>query len=85
MTNPGIQDKSQKVSKDVVSSVASEQKISNEKLDIQLQIDNLRAQIGGTADLQKKAELTAKIDTLMKKKQKLKSEPQWSKDLRTGH
>ncbi|EHG3801756.1 TPA: hypothetical protein ACIV1V_004358 [Salmonella enterica subsp. enterica serovar Enteritidis] len=76
MTNAGttlnLQEKSQNTSKAVVSSVSSAQKLRNEKLKLQLQIDELRVKIGGTPDLKKREELQQKMDLLVKKKQKIK-------------
>lgn len=66
-----LQEKSRKTSEAIVSSVSSDQKLRNERLSLQLQIDELRVRIGGTADPQKRAELQQKMDLLVKKKQKI--------------
>ncbi|EDO3581466.1 hypothetical protein C0712_26705, partial [Salmonella enterica] len=66
-----LQEKSRNTSEAIVSSVSSAQKLRNEKLKLQLQIDELRVKIGGTLDPQKREELQQKMDLLVKQKQKI--------------
>ncbi|EAA3607773.1 hypothetical protein K0N97_004772 [Salmonella enterica] len=70
-TSLNLQEKSRNTSEAIVSSVSSAQKLRNEKLKLQLQIDELRVKIGGTLDPQKREELQQKMDLLVKQKQKI--------------
>ncbi|HCM8928419.1 TPA: hypothetical protein N5H07_005468 [Salmonella enterica subsp. enterica serovar Paratyphi B] len=70
-TSLNLQEKSRNTSEAIVSSVSSAQKLRNEKLKLQLQIDELRVKIGGTLAPQKREELQQKMDLLVKKKQKI--------------
>lgn len=70
-TSLNLQEKSRNTSEAIVSSVSSAQKLRNEKLKLQLQIDELRVKIGGTPYPQKREELQQKMDLLVKQKQKI--------------
>lgn len=70
-TSLNLQEKSRNTSEAIVSSVSSAQKLRNEKLKLQLQIDELRVKIGGTPDPQRREELQQKMDLLVKQKQKI--------------
>ncbi|EAP6999167.1 hypothetical protein EG713_23710 [Salmonella enterica] len=70
-TSLNLQEKSRNTSEAIVSSVSSAQKLRNEKLKLQLQIDELRVKIGSTLDPQKREELQQKMDLLVKQKQKI--------------
>lgn len=68
-----LKSKSKNVSSSIVSDVSRTQKTRSKLLKIQMRIDELRAQIGGTAEQTKKQKLQAEIESLLKQQKQLRN------------
>lgn len=66
-----LEQKSNAVKTKIINEVSSEQIRQQNKLAIQMEIDKLRAKIGGESDLQKKIEMQEQLKSLQAKKNNL--------------
>ncbi|MVX99267.1 hypothetical protein GP924_28525 [Enterobacteriaceae bacterium 8376wB9] len=66
-----LEKKSNAVRKKIINEVSSEQIRQQNKLAIQMEIDKLRAKIGGESDLKKKIEMQERLKNLQTKKNSL--------------
>ena len=67
-----FQQKAEKTKNGIVADVNARQKMFSNRLKIQLQIDELRAELAGTRDAQKREDLRKKLESLERQKKSLR-------------
>ncbi|ENG7946124.1 hypothetical protein ABVF14_005117, partial [Escherichia coli] len=67
-----FQQKAEKTKNGIVADVNARQKMFSKRLEIQLQIDELRAKLAGTRDAKKREDLRKKLESLELQKKSLR-------------
>ena len=67
-----FQQKAEKTKNGIVADVNARQKMFSNRLKIQLQINELRAELAGTRDAQKREDLRKKLESLERQKKSLR-------------